>query len=162
MTPNNSTEVQMSALDTLVNPPFANDPPVKVNFDAKVVGLVVAILAGLGALLSLLALLGLLGAGAVGGTAFAGIFFIALIGVLVTLVADVMAALGGWQMYQGNESGKRLAIYGLALAFVAELVQMIGFGSAGGILGLILLAIVYYAIVVSRYPGQAPSASRSV
>jgi hypothetical protein len=162
MTPNNSTEVQMSALDTLVNPPFANDPPVKVNFDAKVVGLVVAILAGLGALISLLALLGLLGAGAVGGTAFAGIFFIALIGVLVTLVADVMAALGGWQMYQGNESGKRLAIYGLALAFVAELVQMIGFGSAGGILGLILLAIVYYAIVVSRYPGQAPSASRSV
>jgi hypothetical protein len=146
----------MDALDTLVNPPFANDPPVKVNFDSKVVGLVVAILAGLGALLSLLALLGLLVA------TFAGIFFIALIGVLVNLVADVMAAIGGWQMYQGNESGKRLAIYGLALAFVAQLVQMIGFGSAAGILGLILLAIVYYAIVVSRYPSQAPSASRSV
>jgi hypothetical protein len=106
--------------------------------------------------LSLLALLGLLVA------TFAGIFFIALIGVLVNLVADVMAAIGGWQMYQGNESGKRLAIYGLALAFVAQLVQMIGFGSAAGILGLILLAIVYYAIVVSRYPSQAPSASRSV
>jgi hypothetical protein len=146
----------MDALDTLVNPPFANDPPVKVNFDSKVVGLVVAILAGLGALFSLLALLGLLVA------TFAGIFFIALIGVLVNLVADVMAAIGGWQMYQGNESGKRLAIYGLALAFVAQLVQMIGFGSAAGILGLILLAIVYYAIVVSRYPSQAPSASRSV
>jgi hypothetical protein len=82
--------------------------------------------------------------------------------VLVNLVADVMAAIGGWQMYQGNESGKRLAIYGLALAFVAQLIQIIGFGSAAGILGLILLAIVYYAIVVSRYPGQAPSASRSV
>jgi hypothetical protein len=146
----------MDALDTLVNPPFANDPPVKVNFDSKVVGLVVAILAGLGALLSLLALLGLLVA------TFAGIFFIALIGVLVNLVADVMAAIGGWQMYQGNESGKRLAIYGLALAFVAQLVQMIGFGSAAGILGLILLAIVYYAIVVSRYPSQAPSATRGV
>ncbi|TMF98721.1 MAG: hypothetical protein E6I10_04315, partial [Chloroflexi bacterium] len=65
----------MAALDTLVNPPFANDPPVKVNFDAKVVGLVVAILAGIGALFSLLALLGLLGAGAVTGSAFAGIFF---------------------------------------------------------------------------------------
>jgi len=148
----------MAALDTLVNPPFANDPPVKVNLDAKVVGLVVAILAGLGALLSLLALLGLL----VAATAFAGIFFFALIGVLVNLVADVMAAIGGWQMYQGNESGKRLAIYGLALAFAAQLVQMIGFGSAGGILGLILLAIVYYAIVVSRYPSQAPSATRGV
>ena len=73
----------MAALDTLVNPPFANDPPVKVNFDAKVVGLVVAILAGLGALLSLLALLGLLGASAVAGSGFAGIFFLALIGVIV-------------------------------------------------------------------------------
>ena len=73
-----------------------------------------------------------------------------------------MAAIGGWQMYQGNESGKRLAIYGLALAFLAQLVQMIGFGSAGGILSLILLAILYYAIVVSRYPSQAPSASRGV
>jgi len=152
----------MAALDTLVNPPFANDPPVKVNFDAKVVGLVVAILAALGALFSLLGLLALLGAGAVAGSTFAGNFFLALIGVLVTLVADIMAAIGGWQMYQGNESGKRLAIYGLALAFVAQIVQMIGFGSAGGILGLILLAIVYYAVVVSRYPGQAPSASRSV
>jgi len=50
----------------------------------------------------------------------------------------------------------------LALAFVAQIVQMIGFGSAGGILGLILLAIIYYAIVVSRYPSQAPSASRGV
>ena len=152
----------MAALDTLVNPPFANDPPVKINFDAKVVGLVVAILAAIGALFSLLALLGLLGASAVAGSGFAGIFFIALIGVLVNLVADVMTAIGGWQMYQGNESGKRLAIYGLALAFVAQIVQMIGFGSASGILGLILLAIIYYAIVVSRYPSQAPSASRGV
>jgi hypothetical protein len=73
-----------------------------------------------------------------------------------------MAAIGGWQMYQGNESGKRLAIYGLALAFAAQLVQMIGFGSAGGIVGLILLAIVYYSIVVSRYSSQAPSATRGV
>jgi len=152
----------MAALDTLVNPPFANDPPVKVNFDAKVVGLVVAILAGIGALFSLLALLGLLGANAVAGTAFAGIFFIALIGVLVNLVAEVMAAIGGWQMYQGNENGKRLAIYGLALAFVAQIVQMIGFASAGGIVGLILLAIVYYAIVVSRHSSPRPSASRGV
>src|SRR5438309_6910024 len=126
MTPNNSDGGNMAALDTLVNPPFANDPPVKVNLDAKVVGLVVAILAGLGALLSLLALLGLL----VAATAFAGIFFFALIGVLVNLVADVMAAIGGWQMYQGNESGKRLAIYGLALAFVAQIVQMIEIGRA--------------------------------
>ena len=148
----------MAALDTLVNPPFANDPPIKINFDAKVVGLVVAILAGIGALFGLLALLGLLGLGA----AFTGIFYLAIIGLLVGLVGDVMCVMGGWQMYQGNASGKRLAIYGLALTFVAEIVLMIGFSASSAILQLILLAVLYYAVVVSRYPGQAPSASRSV
>jgi hypothetical protein len=147
----------MAALDTLVNPPFANDPPVKVNLDAKVVGLVVAILAGIGALFALFALLGLLGLGA----AFAGIFFLAIIGVLISLVSDVMCVIGGWQMYQGNASGKRLAIYGLALTFVAEIILMIGLSAGSSILQLILLAVLYYAVVVSRYPGQAPSASAS-
>lgn len=148
----------MAALDTLVNPPFANDPPVKVNLDAKLVGLVVAILAGIGALFAFLGLLGLLGLGAT----FVGIFFLAIIGVLVSLVGDVMAAIGGWRMYQGNESGKRLAIYGLALTFLAEIILMIGFSAGSAILQLILLAILYYAVVVSRYPSQAPSAGRGV
>ena len=151
----------MSALDTLVSPPFASDPPVKVNLDAKVVGLVVAILAGLGALFSLLGLLGLLGAAAALST-FGGIYLLALLGVLVNLVADVMATIGGWRMYQGNENGKRLAIYGLAIAFIAEIIQMIGFASASAIVPMILLALLYYAVVVSRYPSQAPSASRDV
>jgi hypothetical protein len=142
----------MSALDTLVNPPFANDPPVKLNLDAKVVGLVVAILGGLGAFFVFLALLSLLGFGA--ALSAAGIFFLALIGVILNLVADVMAAIGGWRMYQGNESGKRLAIYGLAIAFVAEIIQMIGFSSGSAIVPLILLALAYYAIVVSRYPAK--------
>jgi hypothetical protein len=144
----------MAALDMLVNPPFAKNPPVKLNLDAKMVGLVVAILGGLGALFAFLGLLGLLGLGAT-LSAFAGIFFLALIGVILNLVADVMAAIGGWQMYQGNESGKRLAIYGLAIAFVAEIIQMIGFSSSSAIVPLILLALVYYAVVVSRYPAKA-------
>jgi hypothetical protein len=118
------------------------------------VGVVVAILGGLGALFALLGLLGLLGLGAA-LSAFAGIFFLALIGVILNLVADVMVALGGWQMYQGNEAGKRLAIYGLAIAFVAEIIQMIGFSSGSAIVSLILLALLYYAIVVSRYPAKA-------
>ena len=146
----------MAALDTLVNPPFANDPPVKVNLDAKVVGLVVAILAAIGGLFSLFALLGLLGLGAVAATV-GGVFFLAIIGVLLTLVADVMTVIGGWRMYQGNESGKRLAIYGLALSFVAEILLAIGLSGGSAILQLILLAILYYAVVVSRYPGKAPA-----
>ena len=150
----------MAALDTLVNPPFANDPPVKLNLDAKVVGLVVAILAGIGGLLSLFGLLGLLGLGAA-LTVFGGIFALALIGIAVNLVADVMMVMGGWQMYQGNESGKRLVIYGLALAFLAQIVLALGYTAGSAILQLILLAIVYYVVVVSRFPGEAPSAGSS-
>jgi amino acid transporter len=150
----------MAALDTLVNPPFANDPPVKLNLDAKVVGLVVAILAGISALLGFFALIGLLGIGAV-LAAFGGIFVLALLGLIAGLVANVMAVIGGWQMYQGNESGKRLVIYGLAIAFVAEIVLAIGYSVGSAILQLILLAVLYYAVVVSRYPGQADSAGPS-
>src|SRR5260370_24265502 len=108
----------MSALDRLVNPPFASNPPVKVNFDAKVVGLVVAILAGIGALFALLGLLGLLGVGAA-LSGFGGIFVLALIVVTVSLVADVMCAIGAGQLYQGNESGKRLSFCLLAIPSVA-------------------------------------------
>lgn len=146
----------MAALDTLVNPPFANDPPVKVNLDAKVVGLVVAILAAIGVLFGLLAVIGLLGVGAA-VAAFAGIFFLAIIGVIVNLVADVMILMGGWRMYQGNEAGKRLVIYGLAISFVAEVILLIGYSAGSAILQLLVLAVLYYAVVVSRYPGQANS-----
>jgi hypothetical protein len=149
----------MAALDTLVNPPFASDPPVKLNVDAKVVGIVVAILAAIGGLLSLFGLLGLLGVGAA-LTAFGGIFAFALIGIAANLVADVMMALGGWQMYQGNESGKRLVIYGLAIAFLAQIVLLLGYAASSSILQLIVLAIIYYVVVVSRFPGQTPSAAR--
>jgi hypothetical protein len=150
----------MAALDTLVNPPFANDPPVKLNVDAKVVGLVVAILAAIGGLFSLFGLLSLLGVGAA-LTAFGGIFALALIGVAVNLVADVMMAMGGWQMYQGNESGKRLVIYGLAIAFVAQIVLALGYTASSAILQLIVLGIIYYVVVVSRFPGQAASTGTS-
>jgi hypothetical protein len=150
----------MAALDTLVNPPFANDPPVKLNLDAKVVGLVVAILAAIGGVLSLFGLLGLLGLGAA-VTAFGGIFALALIGVIVNIVADVMMMIGGWQMYQGNESGKRLVIYGLAIAFLAQIILALGYTASSAILQLILLGIIYYVVVVSRFPGQTPNTSSS-
>jgi len=142
----------MSALDSLVEPAFAKDPPVKMNLDAKIVGLVLAILAGLGALLGLLGLIGLFALAA----AFAGIFAVALIGVIVAVVADIVAAIGGWRMYKGNPEGKRLAIYGLGLALVAELITIIGYGvGAGAIIQIIVLLLFYYAVVVSRFSPEA-------
>lgn len=142
----------MSALDSLVEPSFAKDPPVKVNLDAKVVGIVLAILAGLGVLLGLVGLLGLFAVGA----AFGRILALAFIGVIIAVIADILCVMGGWQMYKGKVEGKRLAIYGLALAFIAELVTIIGYGfGAGGLIQLIVLALFYYAVVVSRFSTEA-------
>lgn len=142
----------MSALDSLVDPEFAKDPPVKLNLDAKVVGIVLAILAGLGALLGLLGLVGLFAVGA----AFGHILVLAFIGLIIAIVADVMSAIGGWRMYKGRVEGKRLAIYGIGLAFIAELIVIIGYGlGAGAVIQLIVLLLFYYAVVVSRFSPEA-------
>jgi hypothetical protein len=142
----------MSALDSLVEPAFAKDPPVKLNLDAKVVGIVLAILAGLGVLLGLLGLIALFAVTA----AFGGILAFAFIGVIVATIADIICVMGGWRMYKGNPDGKRLAIYGLALAFVAELITIIGYGFGGGpLIQLIVLVLFYYAVVVSRFSPEA-------
>jgi hypothetical protein len=156
--------------NTLLDPPFAANPPVKLNVDAKILGLVLGILAliaavfvGLiGGLLSIFSL-------AAGG--FGGLW---LIGTLVALVGYIMSAVAGLQMYGGNRAGKNLMIYGLLVLFVGAVVGaigrivayagIIGFGAGyalgGAIVGLILdviiYGILYYLVVISRFPGDVP------
>ncbi len=143
-------------LNTLVNPPFAQDPPIKLNVDAKVLGAVVALLSVLAILLGLAALPALLGVGAfLAPFGFAGFVQLIFIGVIVGLVANVMSLIGGWQMYQGKVEGKRLVIYGLAVWFLGEILSGIGFFSVGNvILPILVIAIVYYLVVISRFPGE--------
>ncbi len=141
-------------LNTLVNPPFAQDPPIKLNVDAKILGAVVALLSVLGILLGLGALPALLGVGAFLAP-FAGFVQLIFIGVIVGLVANVMSLIGGWQMYQGKVGGKRLVVYGLAVWFLGEILSGIGFFSVGNvILPILVIAIVYYLVVISRFPGE--------
>jgi hypothetical protein len=75
-------------------------------------------------------------------------------------------------MYQLNRDGKRLVIYGLALGFIGGVVSTIGtiifyagyailgVGYGGAIVGLIIdvivYAIVWYVVVISRFPGETP------
>ena len=127
-------------MDTLLDPPFARNPAFRA--DAKIVGLVCAILAGLGTLFGLLALpitLALLGA--------APILALSLI---ANLVGDALAAYGGWQMYRGSAEGKRWVIYGLVVAFVAAAVATL-LGSGSQLLSIVIIAIVYYVVVTSRF-----------
>ncbi|TME45429.1 MAG: hypothetical protein E6I33_02120 [Chloroflexi bacterium] len=161
--------------NSITDPPFASDPPVKLNVDAKVLGLVLGIIA---VVLAVIDLIGMLGAFTLCGGFVRGCGFPILwvLGSIVVLVADVMVAVGGFRMYQGDRSGKNLVIYGIVVAVIAQVVNLIGtiiaysglaglgLGiGAGAIIGfifwLVIRFIVYYLVVISRFPGEAPLVS---
>jgi hypothetical protein len=159
-------------LNSLVDPPFAKDPPVKVNVNAKTLGLVLLILGAIGILIDALALIGILG--------FCGTYSIYggcnlpilwLLGDLIGLAAVIIGTIGAYRMYQLDPEGKQWVVYGLVLGIVGAVVTLIGnytaysgligIGAGGGvifglIIDLIIYGILYYLVVVSRFPGQAP------
>lgn len=143
--------------DRLLNPPFAKDPPVKLDINAKVLGIVIAVLSALGILGALSALGALLGVGAIYAAAgFGGILAFAYVGVLVGAAADVLSLVGGWRMYQGQVDGKRLVIYGLALGLLGQIVTALGYITVGNVIvPILVILVVYYLVVISRFPGQA-------
>ena len=146
-------------LEALVNPPFASDPPIKISLDARIIGLVIAVLSALVGLLVLLTLLALLGIGY--QASYGSIFILDLVDVLLNLLADALGLIGGIQMLRGNAAGRRLVVYGLALAFVMQVALGLGFGTgASAIVTLVLLVILYYAVVVSRFPGEVLAPNR--
>jgi len=160
--------------NSLTDPPFAANPPVKLNIDAKILGLIIGILAVLGAVFGLIGLLAAFGACTVAGVSIGGCGFpiLWLLGDLLLLVGYIVGAVGGFRMYQMNRLGKEWAIYGLALGFVGNLLYLVGniiFYSGFGVLGvgyggavvgfiisLIIYFIVYYLVVISRFPGDSP------
>jgi len=131
-------------METLLDPPFAKNPAFRA--DAKIVGIVCAVLAGLGTLFGLLALPITL--------ALLGVAPIVALSLLVSLVGNALAAYGGWKMYQGNADGKRFVIYGLLISFVSALIAML-LGSGSQLLGLVIIAIIYYVVVTSRYASES-------
>lgn len=155
----------------LTDPPFAADPPIKLNIPAKTVGLVAAILGIIG--LVVFGLFGLIAAFALTALSTAcnnlnslgvrescgtnGIFFLALIGVLATAVGALLYTIGGFQMYGLNRSGKALVIYGLAVGLIGGLLETIG-GLGGGalIFDILWFVVGWYIVVISRWPGEAP------
>jgi len=160
--------------NALTDPPFAADPPVKLNVNAKILGLVIGILATIGAIFSLLGLLAAFGACTIGGLTITGCGFpvVWLLGAAVQLVAFILGAVGGFRMYQLNSEGKLNVIYGLVLGAVGTILYLVGniifysgftiggvgYGSAivSVVIDLIVIFIFYYLVVISRFPGEAP------
>ncbi|MEO8897868.1 MAG: hypothetical protein ABI352_09485 [Candidatus Dormibacter sp.] len=160
-----------SQKNALLNPPFANDPPVKLNVNAKTLGLVLTILGVIGILLQLLGLIAIFGL--CSGYAFGGcgLPIIWLLGDLVGFAGIILGTIGAYRMYQGNPQGKEWVIYGLLLGLLAAIITiigeyaaysgLIGLGVGGGaifglIIDLIVYFIVYYLVIISRFPGGAP------
>jgi len=145
-------------LDALLNPPFAKDPPVKLNVPAKTLGGIYAILGAIAALFGLFgvfALLGLSGYVAVAGVG--SLIFLILIGSLIAEAGTVMAAWGGYRMYQADRGGKKLVIYGLALNALGGLVTALGSfggGLSGWIVGLAFTFVLYYLVIISRFEDE--------
>ncbi|MGD0195336.1 MAG: hypothetical protein ABSC35_10800 [Candidatus Dormibacteria bacterium] len=120
----------------LTDPPFAADPPIKVNVPAKTLGLIAGILGVIGILFGLLALPAIfalnnacseLNGLGITTSCNTGIFGIALIGVLVAFVGAILYAFGGFRMYQLNRSGKDLVIYGLIVSLVGGILEIVGY-----------------------------------
>ncbi len=130
----------------------------KLNVNAKTLGLILAILYALFALFSLIGIpLALAGSALLAATGYHGIAFMVVVGAVIAAIGDVLVAWGGYKMYQLNIDGKRLVIYGLALAVVASVVGAIGNASVTGVIGSIIInGIIYYLVVISRFPSEAP------
>ncbi|MGA9112277.1 MAG: hypothetical protein WB802_00560 [Candidatus Dormiibacterota bacterium] len=166
--------------NALVEPTWlTTNPPLKVNVPAKTYGLVLGILAVLGAIGALIATIAAFTFSATIGSLATSVCnydhsiglspagcnlatgsSIAGLGELVVLVAMVLGAWGGFQMYQGVHRGRALLAYAMALAVVGQLVYLIlwGIGAAIAffIVYLIVYAVIYYFLVISRFPDEAP------
>jgi hypothetical protein len=145
-------------LDQLLDPPFAKDPPVKLDIPAKTLGLVYAVLGGISALFGLSALFALFGLNYVATlSGVGGVLFLLVVGRLVSEAGTVLAAWGGYRMYQGDRSAKRPVVLGLGITVVGELLSALGtFG--GGLPGWIVTAaitfVLYYLVIISRFSDE--------
>ncbi len=137
-------------MDMLLNPSFAKDPPVKLDIPAKTLGLICAILAGISTFFGVIGLLGVSALTAVAGTG--ALFFV---GSLINVAGSALVAWGGYKMYQGVRDGKRFVIYGLAANAIGSLIVALGTGGlAGWIVNAVILFVIYYLVVISRFEGE--------
>ena len=164
----------MSALyglfDFLIHPTFfdPNNPPVKVNISAKIIGIVAAVLGALGILGSLFAIPAVMLIGTattvLGVTAgvHSGVLVLALIGLVLGLIADIIWTIGGYQMYQEKPEGKSMLVVALALNVVTSLIYDIGTAAVTGVIFTLLInGIIYYFVMISRFSYDAPLATAS-
>ncbi len=129
--------------------------------------MIIAVVSGIGLLFNAFTLLSFASGAnaliAVYAAGYGGAYVLAPIGFIGSVTASALSAWGGYRMYKLDPEGKRLVIYGLALGLVSSLVTAVGlystvlgsssFGGQG--VGIAVTVVVYYLVVVSRFPQPA-------
>jgi hypothetical protein len=147
-----------SYLNALTDPPFAADPPIKLNINGRVLGFVVGVGALLLGSMSVVSLFGVFGF-CRNLSLDCSFPILGLVGFVSVLSGYALCVVGGFSMYGLSNEGKARAIYGLLLIAFGDLVGLIGYSGYGlgwFIIHLLFALVVYYLIVISRFPGQAP------
>ena len=152
--------------NVIVNPPFRNDPPLKINVTARVMGIIALVLGILGALF-LLALLPVVVFVSHVANDLCTIYNdcaptsypLATVGVLVGIVGVIAQIVGGIWMMNGQVKGRALLVYALIIGVVGNLFVTINYGGGTSIFGIIVDLVVYYFLVIARFPGEAPLVS---
>jgi hypothetical protein len=92
-----------------------------------------------------------------------GIVAVALIGVVLLVITQIMGLVGAWQMTRGNHNGRRLFIQAIVLILISSLIYNIGLANPGSFIAQVVLrGLLYFVVVISRFPDEAPSATREV
>jgi hypothetical protein len=144
----------MTLQEMLLKPPFMDKPPVDLS-DSRDVGTLLAAVFALAAAGEVITdLPGQLKYAGTPQAGFAGEF--SLLFMIVVIVLRAAIAWGGWQMREGNESGKQIVIYALAVDLVAHIVNAAYYSNLGAIVGTaILIALIYYIVVLSDFTATA-------
>jgi hypothetical protein len=157
----------------LVRPPFAERPPIRVNLDARLLGLVLTILGIVAAVVSLLFVLGV--SSLCNGLVLCSFPTLDVAGTVLLTAGWVVMTVGVVMMLTlpGVAGSRAVAVYGLVLAAAGDVLSLVGnivFVGANSLyyrLGdgsivifvfwLVVSAILYYLVVTSRPAGEPPA-----
>ena len=150
----------MTIQEMLLKPSFLKKPPFDLG-DARDVGTVLAAVFALAAVGEVITdIPGQLNYVGTPQAGFKGMFSLLVMIAVIALRAGI--AWGGWQMRAGNESGKQLVIFALALDLGVHVVNAAFYAFIGSIVGTtILIALIYYVVVLSRFPREALRPSKA-
>jgi uncharacterized membrane protein len=154
----------------LVRPPFADNPPIKLNLDARVLGLVLMILGIAATLTSLLFVVGVSNL-CNNDLPLCSFPTVDVLGAVILLAGWLAATIGFALMYTLSPAGRVWAVYGLIVVVVGDILALVGnilFVSANSlyysfgtgaiaifVFWLVVGAVFYYLVVTSRSAGES-------